>query len=169
MTSGQFRTLAMFSSIIIVDHHPGNCIFDLSDMQIYLKQLTLSSKGSTANDMGIHGHGAQSPCFYQTLKTQSVVFRRQPSLIQVLNPFAFLLASLLLLLLGLTSLLLASASCCQPEQKTGGHSFRRATMQVRRSVRLFASLSHCHIFWQNVTISPICGNMSQCHTSVATF
>ena len=72
VTSGQFRTLAMFSPIIIVGHHPGNCISDLSDMQIYLKQLTLSSKGSTANDMGIHGHGAQSPSFYQTLETQSV-------------------------------------------------------------------------------------------------
>ena len=52
-------------------------------------------------------------------------------LIQVLNPFAFLLASLLLLLLGLLSLLSSSTSCPQPEKRTGSQSLGRASMQVR--------------------------------------
>ena len=77
-------------------------------------------------------------------------------LIQVLNPFAFLLASLLLLLLGLLSLLSSSTSCPQPQKRTGSQSLGRAAMQVRWLVRLDSLLQ----FWEPDQKLP-------CHISVA--
>ena len=81
-------------------------------------------------------------------------------LIQVLNPFAFLLASLLLLLLGLLSLLSSSTSCPQPQKSTGSQSLGRAAMQVHWLVRLDSprveDLDSLLQFWEPAEFQILC-------------